>query len=77
MKVVKRTYNPRQKVKVHKFNPMTINQHAGRTPNDVEIRIGDLWIAASSIAVTWNGALFWKSEFFLGNSPESTWRWKL
>lgn len=61
--------------KTYKINPLSADQKAGRTSNDVEIKIGRVWFTASSVYTTLSGVLKWKSDYFIGNSPEGTWRW--
>jgi hypothetical protein len=49
---------------------------AGKIPNDVEIKLGNVWTTATSVRVTEEDSLFWKTEHMTGNCPSKMWKWK-
>jgi hypothetical protein len=53
-----------------------IHPNPGKTANDIEVLLGKIWVAVSSVKATEYGSIYWKSQDFEGNCPASFWRLK-
>lgn len=68
-KVVKQSRPSKVRVKVRLNVP-------GSKPDDIEVLFAGAWVTVSSIAVSENMAMFWRTDVYIGNCPQDMWRWK-
>jgi hypothetical protein len=47
---------------------------AGTAPDDVEVLLGKVWSTATSIRVSEDDGLVWRSPYFFGACPARMWR---